>query len=219
MILHSIENIWQKKWAFFGTFFIVFLVSYLFLVAIDFVPEAPKTEEIKEEEPSVMVSPEPLEAKFTLPMDSAHDPVLPQSIYIKKLDKKVTVFNPESREVADLDAALLNGVVRHPDSADLAEDGNVFVLGHSSHLPTVINKNFQAFNGIEDLAWGDIIEVTSEGYVHTYEVEKVYKANAKDTTVPIAGTGPRLTLATCNSFGSVDDRFIVEAKRIEVRPI
>ncbi|MEN9920565.1 MAG: hypothetical protein RL538_458 [Candidatus Parcubacteria bacterium] len=219
MILSLIEHIWQKKWSFFGTFFIVFLISYLLLVAIDFVPETPKNEEIKTEEPAVAVVEESLEAKFTIPMDVTHDPVLPSSVYIKKLDKTIPVLNPDSREVADLDAALLSGAVRHPDSADLAEDGNVFVLGHSSHLPNVINKNFQAFNGIEDLEWGDTIEVTSEGYLHIYEVEKVYKANAKDTTVPIAGTGPRLTLATCNSFGSTDDRFIVEARRVEVRPL
>jgi sortase (surface protein transpeptidase) len=37
--------------------------------------------------------------------------------------------------------------------------------------------------------------------------------------VPMEGTGPRLTLATCNSFGSKDDRFIVEAKAIETRQL
>jgi len=30
-------------------------------------------------------------------------------------------------------------------------------------------------------------------------------------TVPIADTGQMLTIATCNSFGSTDDRYIVEA--------
>jgi len=98
-------------------------------------------------------------------------------------------------------------------------DGNVFILGHSSHLPNVFNKNFQAFNDIEKLEWGDVIEVSASGQVHVYQVDKVYKANAQDTTVPISGTGHRLTLATCNSFGSVDDRFIVEAKRVEVRTL
>ena len=56
--------------------------------------------------------------------------------------------------------------------------------------------------------------VFSEDNVYEYRVEKVYRAKAQDLTVPIAGTGNRLTLATCNSFGSVDDRYIVEAKRI-----
>ena len=129
------------------------------------------------------------------------------------------LVNPESRAVADLDAALLSGVVRHPDSAKLAQNGNVFILGHSSYLPTVMNKNFQAFNGIQQLAWGDTIEVSSGGKVHVFEVEKVFKAQASDLTVPIAGDERRLTLATCNSFGSTDDRFIVEAREIEVRSL
>jgi LPXTG-site transpeptidase (sortase) family protein len=219
------DNILEKKRAFYVTFFVVFLLSYLFLVAIDFVPEPKK--EAQEESVSVAVSDNaglatttsPIKDAFSHPIGSNHDPVLPESIYIKRLDKKIPVYNPTSRAVADLDTALLDGAVRHPDSADLAEDANVFILGHSSYLPNVVNKNFQAFNGIQNLEWGDIIEVTSAGYVHVYEVEKVYKASAVDATVPIEGTGPRLTLATCNSFGSKDDRFIVEAKRVEVRPL
>ena len=221
MIQDLIQRIGEKKYTFFGVFFLIFLLSYLILVAIDFVPETKEVQEIKQEtEEEVPANLEQMaHDAFSYPMDAAHTPVMPVSLYIKKLDRTVPVFNPESREVADLDAALLDGVVRHPDSANLAQDGNVFILGHSSYLPTVLNKNFQAFNGIENLEWGDTIEVTSEGYLHVYEVEKVYKASAQDTTVPIAGTGPRLTLATCNSFGSTDDRFIVEAKRVEVRAL
>jgi len=140
----------------------------------------------------------------------------PISITIPKLDKAVTVLNPQSRTIADLDAALLDGVVRHPDSATLNQEGNVFILGHSSYLPQVFNKNFQAFNGIQNLEWGDTIEVKTEDSVYSYRVEKVYRAKAQDVSVPIAGAGYRLTLATCNSFGSTDDRYIVEAKRVEV---
>jgi LPXTG-site transpeptidase (sortase) family protein len=82
-----------------------------------------------------------------------------------------------------------------------------------------MNKNFQALNGIQNLAWGDTIEVRSAEKVVIYQVEKVYKAKAEEVTVPLEGTGPRLTLATCNSFGAKDDRFIVEAKAIETRTL
>ncbi|MBP6924425.1 MAG: sortase [Candidatus Pacebacteria bacterium] len=220
MIQDLIQRVGEKKYSFFGVFFLIFLFSYLILVAVDFVPEPKQKQEIKQE---IEESPAQIEQMahddFSYPMDTTHTPLMPESIYIKKLNRTVSVLNPSSRTVADLDTALLSGVVRHPDSADLAQDGNVFILGHSSYLPNVLNKNFQAFNGIQDLAWGDTIEVTSDGYLHLYEVEKVYKASASDTTVPISGTGPRLTLATCNSFGSTDDRFIVEAKRVDVRPL
>lgn len=220
MIISVIERALEKKYAFFGVFFLVFLFSYLVLVAIDFVPE-PKIENTEQTnaEMAVVEVQQSLEEQFLLPMSDVSNPVFPTSIYIEKLDRTVPILNPESREVADLDRALLEGVVRHPDSANMAQDGNVFVLGHSSHLPTVVNKNFQAFNGIEDLAWGDKIEVKTGEYAMVYEVEKVYKASASDLTVPVSGTGPRLTLATCNSFGSKDDRFIVEAKRVEVKTL
>ncbi len=212
------EQIWNQKYAFFGLFFVFFLVSYTILVAIDFVPE-PKIETETEnyEDPMMLIEQTAFEAD--IPVATVEEPVLPTSIYIKKLDRTIPVLNPESRAVADLDAALLDGVVRHPDSAKLAQNGNVFILGHSSYLPTVMNRNFQAFNGIQELAWGDTIEVSSGGRVHVFEVEKVFKAQASDLTVPIAGDERRLTLATCNSFGSTDDRFIVEAKEIEVRQL
>lgn len=185
---------------------------------MDFIPEAPKTEQdtIKKEETTII---ENTAQKEKLPVGTLKEPISPTTLYIKKLDRTVTIANPTSNSVAVLDEALLHGVVRHPDSAKLGANGNVFILGHSSYLPTVINKNFQAFNGIQNLAWGDTIEVRSNTATITYQVEKVYKAKAEDVTVPLQGTGPRLTLATCNSFGSKDDRFIVEAKAIETKQL
>ncbi len=216
-----LNKVWQNKISFLGTFFFVFLASYVLLVAFDFVPE-PKAMEIEQPLPTTdkdLFIEQSADNGFNLPVGSVEEPVLPSAIYIKKLDRTIPVLNPDSRDVAALDAALLNGAVRHPDSAALSQDGNIFILGHSSYLPTVLNKNFQAFNGIQDLKWGDIIEVTSAGNIYTYEVDKVFKASADNLTVPIAGEGRRLTLATCNSFGSKDDRFIVEAKAVDLRAI
>lgn len=212
------DQLWNKKLVFFATFFIVFTVSYLVLVAIDFVPE-PVT--VTENEPELDAETE-IEVPETLPGASAQETTveestLPLSLYIERLDRTIKVLNPESRTIADLDAALLDGVVRHPDSAALNQQGNVFILGHSSYLPNVINRNFQAFNGIQQLEWGDLIELTDGTKQFVYRVEKVYQAKAQDVTVPIAGDEFRLTLATCNSFGSTDDRYIVEAEQVEVR--
>ena len=141
---------------------------------------------------------------------SAPDSV-PQSLYIDALNRTVPVLNPTSRRVADLDRALESGAVRHPDSADFQREGNIFILGHSSYLPTVNNRNFQVFNGIQNLRWGDTIRLFSNDTEYIYRVERVYEAKASEVVVPVAGTGPMLTLATCDSFGSKDDRFIVEA--------
>jgi LPXTG-site transpeptidase (sortase) family protein len=224
-----LNHIWKNKLSFFITFFVVFTFTYLIFIALDFLPEEPtpkQTDTAAEESVDEMVGNLDTEEKARLPIEDNSGQAdvqagaeMPLSITIAKLDRTIDVLNPVSRNIADLDTALLDGVVRHPDSATLAQEGNVFILGHSSYLPNVFNKNFQAFNGIQNLEWGDVIEVTSADAVYTYRVEKVYRARAQDVTVPIAGTGNMLTLATCNSFGSVDDRYIVEAKQVESRII
>lgn len=218
-----VDRIMARRWVFLSAFFLVFFFSYLFLVAVDFIPEPPKPG--SNDVPSPVTVIEQQAAAITAVTGATNlapefAPELPDRIFIKKLDKEIKVLNPVSRKVDDLDKALLSGVVRHPDSALLGQDGNVFILGHSSYLPQVYNRNFQAFNGIQNLEWGDTIEVTSGSQMYVYRVDKVYRATADDATVvPIAGDDKRLILATCNSFGTVSDRFIVEATEISVRPL
>lgn len=144
---------------------------------------------------------------------------LPKTLTIDALGRTLTVYNPASRSVSSLDTALLGGVVRHPDSVELGQNGNVFILGHSSYLPIVHNKSYQAFNGIQNLKWGDTIRVNSATNQYVYRVEKVYKAKASGLVIPVAEAGRHLTLATCNSFGTTDDRFIVEASLISTNPL
>lgn len=216
-----IDRLLEKQLSFVGVFFLVFFVSYLILVAVDFVPEPkispPKVDEMIEQK-VVQVN---VTEQVTEDVNSevVVEPQLPKSIYIERLDKTIEVLNPASRSVADLDRALLSGSVRHPDSARLGQTGTVFILGHSSYLPTVFNQNFKAFNGIQDLKWGDEIEVTSDDSVFVYRVDKVYRAEAEAVIVPIAGAVNKLTLATCDSFGATNDRFIVEATQVDTKPL
>lgn len=209
------DRIAERKIVFLTVFFFIFSISYLILMTFDLLPESPTEAKTAEETAVYQSAPE----KTELPAGVLTEPAAPTSLYIKKLNRTVKVLNPESRAVADLDNALLSGAVRHPDSALMGQKGNVLLLGHSSYLPTVINKNFQAFNGIQNLAWGDTIELRTNDTAVVYKVEKVYKAKAEEVTVPVMGEGAQLTLATCNSFGSKDDRFIVEASAIETRQL
>lgn len=151
----------------------------------------------------------------TAPPVAASASAIPQTMILDSLGgRRVPVVNPTSRAIADLDEALLSGAVRHPDSADFSSDGNIFILGHSSHLPNVINRNFQVFNGLENMTWGDRIRLHSDTTEYIYRVERVYEALASEVIVPFTPGEARLTLATCNNFGSRDDRFIVEARLI-----
>jgi len=223
-----------RKVPFFVAFAVIVTLTYSFLYILDFIPE-PITEEVTEEavEETEIISESEAVSEISEPVSSVvpvkieiSEPAvvsgsakLPRSIYIDALDKEIKVLNPDSRVIADLDEALLSGVVRHPDSADFSEDGNVFILGHSSYLPNVFNKNFQAFNGIQNLAWGDTIRVNTDDTEYIYRVQEVYKAKASAVFVPNTPGEARLTLATCNSFGSKDDRFMVEAVLVDTKTL
>ncbi len=200
--------------AFLGVFFIVMMIGYGFLYFIDFVPEAP-SEEVATDEETTVEDQESTFAEKTEEVPSALEDIRdprPITITLGSLNRTVSVLNPTSRSIPDLDAALLKGVVRHPDSADLNdENGNMLILGHSSYLNNVFNKNFQAFNGIQNMTWGDTITLKSGDTEYTYRVDKVYQAKASSVSIPTTSNGARLTLATCNTFGAKEDRFIVEA--------
>jgi LPXTG-site transpeptidase (sortase) family protein len=213
------EEIKANKWPFLAVFFVIVLFTYGFLFVIDFIPEPVTTEASEEKVEEKLSTEEELPEVPAIPEVEEVTETLPIKLIIDKLDREVVVLNPESREIADLDAALLSGVVRHPDSADFSEPGNIFILGHSSYLPTVFNKNFQALNGIQDLTWGDTIRLQSADTEYIYRVQKVYKAKTSDIVVPFTPGKAHLTLATCNSFGSKDDRFIVEAQLLESKPL
>jgi LPXTG-site transpeptidase (sortase) family protein len=151
-------------------------------------------------------------------MTSSSD-LYPVRVIFDELDSRVVpVLNPKSRDVAVLDEALLKGVVRHPDSADFERTGTIFLFGHSSYLPHVVNKNFQAFNGIEKMRWGDIVRLESESREYIYRVDRVYKVSAHDAEVKIETGKAKLTLVTCDSFGAKSDRFILEATLINSEP-
>jgi LPXTG-site transpeptidase (sortase) family protein len=210
---HMIESPYASKHEQWGVFFLVFVgalaLTYGFFFVIDFLPEKPGTQEPA---PVVVVDDSQPEATTT-PMTT--DPYPVEIIFDALDNRSYAVLNPESRAVSDLDAALLKGAVRHPDSADFMNPGTIFLFGHSSYLPKVINKNFQAFNGIQKLEWGDLIRLRSSDAEYVYRVDKVYEASADDAEVEIEMGIPKLTLVTCDSFGEKSDRFIVEASLIK----
>ena len=222
-----IEALWFRKGSFGLTFFVVFFLSYGFLFWVDFLPEPVinQKEEVLEkvDQMAAVIETNQIAEMGTsslVVVPPIEEAVYPDTIIIDSLDgRSVTVLNPNSRAISDLDAALLYGVVRHPDSATLEQTGTVFLLGHSSYLPTVMNKNFKAFNGIQNLRFGDTIRLQSKDKEYVYRIDRVYRANANDVTVPIAGSVRRLVLATCNSFGVADDRYIVEAEFMEAKTL
>jgi LPXTG-site transpeptidase (sortase) family protein len=54
---------------------------------------------------------------------------------------------------------------------------------------------------------------------YLYRVDRVYETSADDAEVKIETGKPKLTLVTCDSFGSKSDRFVVEATLVESQPL
>ena len=207
----------EQRVVFFFVVVGVISITYGIFFIADFLPEE-KADVVVEEQVPVTET----EIIVDTPIDVKEEVVdpLPISIIFDALDgKHVTILNPDSGTVEALDSALLSGVVRHPESADFKEVGTIFLLGHSSYLPVVRNKNFQAFNGIQKLKWGDTIRLQSSDIEYVYSVERVYEAKATDAEVKIEKGDAKLVLATCNSFATKDDRFIVEAVLVGSHPV
>ncbi len=210
---HELEGAIEDKIVFFFVSVGVIVITLGLLTLIDFLPEKPESNDVVEETSAVTNA---TESYVETTDDTTYEEVdvdhpLPVSIYIDALEREVNVLNPVSGDVETLDNALLSGVVRHPDSADFGTIGTIFLLGHSSYLPNVINGNFQAFNGIQKLEWGDTIRLRTESMEYIYSVDRVYEAKASSAEVPLQFEEHKLVLATCNTFATKDDRYVVEA--------
>jgi LPXTG-site transpeptidase (sortase) family protein len=197
---------WSRKWSFLGVFLFMLFVTTGALGALDLLPESGTV---------AVDSGNSLSASASLALKDTEKPV---RIEIPDIDLDVTVANPATADVATLDKALLNGAVRYPTSSELGEPGNVIIFGHSSYLPIVRNSAFKAFNDIQKLKDGDRILVTGNDRTFVYEVESVKEADAEEDAIPLTVSGSKLTLATCDSFGTKSDRFIVVANLVESYP-
>ena len=180
------------------TFVALFALTYAFMAAVDALPE-PITQNANGGTSDV---------PWTSDVQTAEMPV---RVIAKTIGLDNTVLNPESTEVAELDASLLKGTVRYPTSALLGVDGTMLIFGHSSYLPIVRNKNYKAFNGIQKLKAGDTVSVYSSTREYRYSVVGVRLANADEDVVELPSNGKYLALLTCDSFGTKSDRFVVTA--------
>lgn len=142
----------------------------------------------------------------------AGEHVAPERIIIPTIGKDLPILNPATKDNEALDALLVKGSVRYPDSALLGENGNMFIFAHSSHLAVVRNKMYQAFNDIEKLQPGDLITVRGAGKDYVYRVDSVRLTDANEEMIDLSPTRePKLTLSTCDNFGKKSSRYVVAA--------
>ncbi|MDP2648305.1 MAG: sortase [bacterium] len=144
---------------------------------------------------------------------------LPVHIKAGAIGLDLAVQNPSTRDIATLDALLVNGPARYVDSAKLGEKGNLIIFAHSSHLPIVHNKMFQAFNKVPDLTAGELITLTGQdGKSYLYRVAGVERADVEaGASIDLSPSqGAKLTLVTCDTLTGKSSRYIVEADFVGV---
>ena len=141
--------------------------------------------------------------------------VLPERIKSAAIDLDFEIINPETRDLAALDNAILKAPARYVDSAKLGVPGNMLIFAHSSTYRVVRNQMFKAFNNISKLKQGDSISIEGGGMEYIYSVTSVRSADANEAVIdlsPVQGT--KLTLTTCDILTGKSARFIVEAEYV-----
>ena len=92
------------------------------------------------------------------------------------------------------------------------ERGNSVIFGHSA-LPYLYSpRNFQTvFTRIDELKFGDVIELEVGGTILSYKVERGGLVDENATVSDFASGKPRLTLLTCYPPGFKSQKYAVRA--------
>lgn len=206
-LVRALQKVATRKVSFFILSSLIFVFSVMVLARLDLLPNAPASS-----------AGDAVSTGETAPSEVVSE--YPVKIVIPKIDLAASISNPTSTDIELLDKALLSGAVRYPTSVKLGEAGNVLLFGHSSYLPIVNNKVYKTFNGIQKLVPGDIITVYGTNMAYTYKVRSMVKEVAQGSAgIQINTATPVLTLVTCNSFATKDDRFVVTADFVDSHSI
>ena len=196
-----------KFLSFVATFCVLFALTVAFMLATDTVPDS--TDNTAAGDGVTVTEPPPPQGT----------PEAPVRIVAKDIRLDVSVSNPTTTDVEELDKELLHGGVRYPTSAMLGENGTVLLFGHSSYLPIVHNQNYKAFDGIQNLKPGEVVSVYSATQEYRFAVTGVRVANAQQDVVDLPSDAQYLTLVTCDSFATKSDRYVVTAKLDRIVPL
>lgn len=197
-----ITEIAERPFTFSLTFLAFFFALLFFLTAVDATPDpvTPDTSNV------IPVS--------TTAAEAPANPENAVRVVAKDISLDVTVVNPTSTDINDLDKALESGAVHYPTSAQLGVNGTVLLFGHSSYLPVVYHQYYKTFDGIQNLKPGQIVSVYSGTTEYRYQVNSVRVADSTDESdnqIPLPNDAKYLTLVTCDSFAAKSNRFVVTA--------
>ena len=140
----------------------------------------------------------------------------PEHISIPSIGLDSDIENPVTTNIDKLDDELAKGPVHYPGSGTVGV-GNMYIFGHSTGFPVVINKAYKVFNDLHTLSAGDLIYVQSGDSSYEYKVRDVHKVDKNDTLIQFDTNTTMLTLSTCDSFGAKTDRYVVQADYVGMK--
>jgi len=133
-------------------------------------------------------------------------------LYIPKLGIRAPV-NWEVSESEAIDK-LQTGVVHLRSTGLPGTDGNIFISGHSSYYWWDPGQYKTIFALLPNIANDDIVYITYNNVLYTYQVIETITVNPGDTWVMDKLNFPAVSLMTCVPVGTNLQRFIVRAKQI-----
>lgn len=146
-------------------------------------------------------------------------------IVLPKIGKNLPIVQPRidallqedwKKFEADIQEALLSGVVHYPGSAKPGQAGNAFFTAHSSYFAWSSSQHKDDFALLHQLVPGDIFSIYYGGDQYTYRVTHTKEVAPTDTSVLDQPSGRRMaTLMTCTPVGTTLRRLIVEAEEID----
>ena len=135
-----------------------------------------------------------------------------ESLSIPKLELSVPVVIVPSGDDNAILAALKNGVVQFPGSADPGQSGMTVIVGHSSSTAPW-NKYSSVFSQLDKLQTNDLIYIDFNGQKYTYRVVAKRKGSAQE--ILDSGITGDLLLSTCWPVGTDTNRIAVAAMRLK----
>lgn len=168
--------------------------------------------------PTPTPTPSPSPTPSPTPTPTPIAPV-PTPAPIKYDDPKISIskIGIEAPIILDVDeesvlSSLESGVAHIGGTAKPGDNGNIFIVGHSSNYPWAKGDYNHIFSLLDELVNGDIISVYYQNKTRNYKV--IEKVIVKPDQVDIAGPSDKemLSLMTCFPVGTTLKRLVVKSE-------
>lgn len=139
-------------------------------------------------------------------------------LYIPSLDVRAPIQFVTKANETEFQAALANGVVQYPGTAEIGTVGNTYIFGHSSDFAFSKGKFKTVFALLPNIELGaEILVSNSQKNVYTYKVYEKFVAQKTDVHLLEQKTNGKkiLTLQTSYPVGTALKRYIVLAEIVE----